>query len=217
MTLPELGLQLAYGRLAWTIVLAAAALALWPRAWRLPRRAVALLTLALAGWMGLPGEASPAYWLILAFQWPSGLLVGLSMVTLLSAWQGQRGAPLLPPLMAATLALAGAALYLDAIGVLSRGFYFWGFTEVQAPLAGLVLLGASAWAALMQQARAHALALLAAMAAYAMLRLPTGNLWDAVLDPFLWAWAVACTGVHLRRHLRSRGTARTPALGPAPG
>ncbi len=217
MILPELGLQFAYGRVAWTIVIAAAAVAVWPGAWRLPRRAVVLLTLALALLMGLPGAASPAYWLILACQWPSGLLVSLSVLTLLAAWQGQRGAPLLPPVMASALALAGAALYLDAIGVLSRGFYFWGFTEVQAPLAGLVLLGATAWAALMQRARPHALALLAALSAYAMLRLPTGNLWDAVLDPLLWVWALACSGVHLQRWLRGRSAARSVTPRPASG
>ena len=217
MILPELALQFVYGRLGWTIVLAAAAIAAWPGAWRLPRPAVIVLTVALAVLMGLPGAASPAYWLILAFQWPSGLLVGLSLATLLAAGQGARGAPRLPPLLACTLALAGAALYLDAVGVLSRGFYFWGFTEVQAPLAGLALLGASAWAALMRLARPQALALLAALATYAVLRLPTGNLWDAVLDPLLWAWAVASTVQHLRRWLRGRSAARASTLGPASG
>ena len=217
MTLPELDLQIVYGRLTWCVVLAALASAVWPAAWRLPRRLVAAMVAALGALMLLPGAASPAYWLVLAFQWPSGLLVGLCLVRLMQVWQGRRAQVWLPPSMGAALALAGAGLYLDAIGLLSRGFYFWGFTEVQAPLAGLVLLGACAWAALMNLARPHALALLGALAAYAVLRLPTGNVWDAVLDPFVWAWAVAGSVVHLRRALRARRSVAAPAAAPVLG
>ena len=219
MILPELAFQIVYGKVAWSVVLAALASALWPAAWRLTRPMVALMLAVPAAAMLLPGAASPAYWLVLAFQWPSGLLVGLCLVSLMHGWQGRRAQLWMPPAMGAAMALGGAALYLDAIGLLSRGLYFWGFTEVQAPLAGLVLLGGCAWAALMNLARPHALALLGAVVAYAMLRLPTGNVWDAVLDPFVWAWAVACSAVRLCRALHARRTpsplAAAPVLGRA--
>jgi len=221
MILPELDLQLVYGKLAWTVVLAAVATALWPRAWTVPRRALGCVTGALAALMLLPGAASPAYWLALAFQWPSALLVGLCLVSLASVWRGGPPQLWLPPALGALLAAGGAALYLDAVGVLSQGFYFWGFGEVQAPLASLVLLGACAWAALMNLARPQAVALLGALAAYAVCRLPTGNLWDAVLDPLLWGWALACSALRLRRALNRRRDASSfaaaPDLGRAPG
>ena len=210
MILPELALQIVYGKVAWSVVLAALASALWPAAWRLTRPVVALMLALPAAAMLLPGAASPAYWLVLAFQWPSGMLVGLCLLSLMQVWQGGRAQLWLPPAMSAALALAGAALYLDAVGLLSRGFYFWGFTEVQAPLAGLVLLGACAWAALMNLARPHALALLGALASYAVLRLPTGNVWDAVLDPFVWAWAVCASALHVRGWLRANRGAAAP-------
>lgn len=199
MNLPELSLQIVYGRLAWAVVIAALACVLWPARWRLPRRTVALLLLATAALQMLPGEASPGYWLGLAIQWPSATLVGLCLVKLQWAWQGQTGQSVMTPRLAALIALAGTALYLDAIGLLSLGLYYWGFGPYLAPVLALLLGVACCAAALAGRARAQALAMLFALAVFAVLRLPTGNLWDALLDPLVWAWALYVAGRRARQ------------------
>ena len=71
------------------------------------------------------------------------------------------------------------------------------------------------------QVRGQVIVLLGALLLYTLLRLPTGNLWDAVLDPLLWGWAVVALVRHgLRRRVRTkrRGEAEpglTPELQPA--
>ena len=189
MSLPELEWQIIYGRLGWAVVLAALATALWPRIWQLSRRTVALVLICAVGLQALPGEASLTYWLGLAFQWPSGLLVGLCLVRLHSAWLGTPATAAMTPALAMPIVLAGGVLYLDAIGLVSQGYYYWGFGRESVPLLALLIAAACAATAILGQARPQSLALLAGMTLFAVLRLPTGNLWDALLDPFLWIWA----------------------------
>lgn len=211
MSLPELEWQIIYGRLAWAVVLAALTTTLWPRSWRLSRSTVALLLVGTAALQALPDEASLAYWLGLAFQWPSGVLVGLCLVRLYSAWQGRPENVAMTPGLAALIALAGGALYLDAIGWISQGFYYWGFGPNGAPLLALFLAVACSVAALRGHARPQALALLVAVVIFAVLRLPTGNIWDALLDPLLWGWALVpsargCWRWLIRQHRRRSRT-----------
>ena len=227
MVLPELSLQFAYGRLAWGSVLAACVVAAWPATRRLPRALLAAVLAAACLLMLLPGQASPAWSLILAFQYPSGLLLGLCLVKLHARWQragggaGLRGAPLAPVLparAAAVLAVVGALVYLDAFGLLAGGYYYAGFGPALAPvLAVLVALGC-ALALVQGRARPQAWAVLGAVALFSLARLPTGNLWDALLDPLLWIWAVVSVVVTAVRAL-VRKVARAPAapLVPAPG
>ena len=190
MSLPELEWQIIYGRFAWAVVLAASATALWPRAWRLSRTGVFLLLACALLLQVLPNAISLTYWLGLVFQWPSGVLVGLCLVRLHSAWHGKPDNPAMTPGLAAIIALAGGALYLDAIGWISQGFYYWGFGPKDAPLLVLILAVACSVTAVGGHARPQALALLAAVSIFAVLRLPTGNVWDALLDPLLWGWAL---------------------------
>lgn len=51
--------------------------------------------------------------------------------------------------------------------------------------------------------RAQAGAALAAVLLFSLARLPTGNLWDALLDPLLWGWALATLGAAALR-MRAR-------------
>lgn len=190
MSLPELDLQILYGRAAWAIVLAAALIALWPRAWRLSRQRLGAIVACAAALQMLPGEGAPAYWLGLAFQWPSALLVGLSLLKLQLAWDGSNRQPVMPCMLAALIAIAGAALYLDAIGLLSLGVYYAGFGPRGAPVLSLLLAALCTAAIFAGRARAPAAALLGALLLFAVARLPTGNLWDALLDPLLWGWAL---------------------------
>lgn len=207
MTLPELDWQILYGRLAWSVALASVAIWLWPRAWRLSRTGAALVFGASALLNALPNEASPAYWLGLAVQWPSGLLLGLCVVHLCRAWQGEHDRSAMTPALATLAAVAGGFLYLDAIGLISQGVYYWGFSPRSAPLLSLLLAASCAIAAIRGNARPQALAVLGALVLFAVLRLPTGNFWDALLDPLLWGWAL----LTLARAAWRRWTGRRPA------
>jgi hypothetical protein len=187
MHLPDLGLQFIYGRLAWGIVLAALIVALWPRRFALSRAAVAALTLGLIALQALPGTASATYHLALAFNMPSGLLAGLCLARLYGA---RAQVAVMPPRLAMLIAAGGAVLYLDAMGLLSVGIYYWGFGPHAAPVAAVLLTMGAALALALGKARPQAFALLLAMMGFAILRLPTGNIWDALLDPLLWGWAL---------------------------
>lgn len=208
MTLPDLASQFVYGRLAWAAVTAAVLFGLLPllRSTPLSRRAMAALLAGMVVLFLLPGVASPAYWLTLAFQYPSGLLFGCCVLKLRQHWDGRDSAPVMTPPLAGALALTGLVLYLDAMGLLTQGYYYAGFGPIAAPL--LAVLGAIGCAVALVQghARAQAGALLTTILLFTLLRLPTGNLWDALLDPLLWGWAVVTLAVHA---VRSR--TRVPA------
>ncbi len=190
MSLPDLAWQVLYGQLAWGIVATAVIVFLLPRRLRLGPAARLML---LAGSVALhlvPGAASPAYWLGLAFQYPSAVLTGICLARLWPARQAALPRAALPTGLAAAIVLAGAALYLEAIGLLSFGLYVAGFGPTGAPVAVVLLAAACAVAVLRGVSRAYALAVLGALTLFAVTRLPTGNLWSALLDPFLTAWAI---------------------------
>ncbi|WEF30947.1 hypothetical protein [Pseudoduganella chitinolytica] len=193
MSLPDLASQIVYGRLAWATVVATVLLALLDvlPVRRLSQRTLAGLLAVLFALFMLPGAASPAYWLALAFQYPSGLLFGCCVLKLRQHWDGQRGGGtvMMPPL-AAAIAVSGAILYLDAMGLLTQGYYYAGFGPTAAPLVALLGAAACAVAIVRNLARPQAGALLTAILLFTLLRLPTGNLWDTLLDPLLWGWAV---------------------------
>lgn len=211
MELPALDWQFFYGRAAWAIVLATLVTALLPAAWRRSRRPAGGVLLAAAALMALPGEASPAYWLVLAFQWPSGILLGCCVLKLSSARPGAPAVTALPATLAAVIAAAGLVLYLDAFGLLSLGLYYWGFSPYAAPAVALLAAAGCALAAVFGRARPHALLALGALAQYSILRLPTGNLWDALLDPMLWGWALVALGVKSVRWLALKARAARQA------
>lgn len=204
MTLPELSWQIIYGRLAWAIVAVTLVSALWPARWQLSRGTLGALLLGGLVLAVLPGPASLAYWLGLAVQWPSGLLAGLCLVKLVLAWQGQRDVQVMTAPLALPLAAVGTVLYLDAMGLTSLGLYYRGFGPLTAPLAGLVIAAACALAAMRGVARPQALAALIAIVLFAVPRLPSGNLWDALLDPLLWGWALFALVRQGWRRVRAR-------------
>lgn len=190
MTLPTLLLQITYGKLAWAVVLAALVLTLLPQS-RQPSRRGTLQLLGLSIVLNLlPDELSPAYWIALALQWPSGMLLGLSLVRLARPWWPAAAGSGMPLQLALAIALLGAALYLDALGLVSFGLYFWGFGPRGAPLLALAAMTLCVAGVIQGQARPQFFAALGALTLFTLLRLPTGNLWDALLDPMLWIWAV---------------------------
>jgi len=214
LNLPDLFSQTLYGRVAWTVVLGAVVLGLMALRHPPSRRTQALVLVSVAAAMLLPGAWSPAHWIGLAFQRPSAFAVALCLLSLEGRWAGRAGHSCLPVPLAAALALAGGLLYLDASGWLARGLYPSGFGPVGAPLAGLALAAGAAVALSTGRGAAHAVALLATVLVYAWWRLPTGNLWDALIDPFVWLWAVAALLRRVRlpqRRSRPRVVSAEPA------
>jgi hypothetical protein len=219
---PSLSLQVAYADIAWTVVGAAALLALVPVRWRAtPGRALALaLALIAAVGVGLHGVASGtgAQALGLALAQPSGLLGLLAAASLATAVAGAgRPAatgpaspvlPVLPTGWAVALVAVGLLLALDTVAVLSLQLYRLGLPGSPVlPVATVALAVLAVVLSLRPRQRPAALALAAAVGLHAALGLPTGNLWDALVDPVLWTWAAAA----LLRRAVGAAVAHNPA------
>jgi hypothetical protein len=154
-------------------------------------------------WSLWPGPLSVSYWLGLAFQAPSGLAVVLACGALWRAWRGPippvavtaRSAPAKPDAVGRmvatsgwwTLALLGWVLLLDTFAWWPLSLYAWGFGPQAlgwVALASLLPIVVGGWRS---HPAVYALPLVVVL--FVALRLPTGNVWDAVLDPWLWVWA----------------------------
>jgi hypothetical protein len=177
--------------LGWSVVLACA-VAIFGKASPVRWRMAATGLVALACWFA--GPYVPTHWLGMAFQSPSVTSVLLCAVFLYGAFFGSVQARLQQGagdsrwhLRLAVLGIVlGWVLLFDTLALLPVAVYAWGFS----PAATLVLfavlvvpwichrgkraMDASLWVAPL------------AVLCFATLRLPTGNLWDALLDPWLW-------------------------------
>ena len=172
--------------LGWAIVLGAVTLQL---ASRLPTRGRWTLAGLVSLWTLLPGVASPAFWLGLAFQSPSLMSVVFCIVWLLpppgpvpgvvnlSATADSRSQKVLL-LLGVVL---GWVLLLDTLAWFPVSVYAWGFGSAAVALA--LLAAALLW--LLSGSRAT-VSLLAVLAVFVLTRAPSGNLWDALLDPLFW-------------------------------
>jgi hypothetical protein len=186
--LPTLAAQQVWMHGAWALVLAWAVVTLLRRWTAAPWLAWGA-TCAVAVWACIPGAYAPGYWLGLAFQAPSLTTAGLCAAALLRT--ADRPGPLVPnrdsgagALVAMGIA-AGWLLLLDTFALLPGvQLYAWGFSPV-AP-AVLLLVAVLPW--VMSGTRGAMWFVVAAMVAVVMvLHLPTGNAWDAMMDPWLWA------------------------------
>ncbi|MBT0569475.1 hypothetical protein KIK84_04000 [Curvibacter sp. CHRR-16] len=203
---PALWLQQLWLYGGWAVVLAWALSALvlvaqrlgapraraWQRVW-----GCALLAVSLAG---LPGVVSPVYWWGLAFQYPSAVLVLWCAVDLL--WQGvaagwgetasddtawQRREPTWAQYALVALAAGwGWVLALDSFALWPVAVYPWGVGPIA--LAWVLVAVAALWIGM--GSTRMVLVLCLSLLLYVLLRLPTGNVWDALLDPWL------CLGLH---------------------
>ena len=175
----------------------------WSRRLRL-----ALLVTVLV-WVALPGAASVSHWLGLAFKSPSlssGLL-GLFWLVKALRPSPPDATELAGPAPWATAlgwlaVLLGWLLLLDLLALLPVALYGWGFgTPALAAVCLLLLAGWLRWGA--QPAAWPWLALAAVvLLLFVLTRWPSGNLWDALLDPLLWL------GLQLRWLLAWRGVRR---------
>ncbi len=169
------------------------------------RRIVALLIALLCL---LPNEWSPSWWLGLAFQSPSLTLQGLCGLYLYQHLKIQPATTIPLPESTTTTGeapwplglllvaiIAGWILALDTFALFDIALYAIGFTPY-AVLAALffacllqLISARSGHAQSTLHYRELAAIVLIATLVHLLLRLPTGNMWDALLDPWLWVIA----------------------------
>src|SRR5688572_15379862 len=142
MNLPWHALQSAYGHVAWGMVLAACGVGLisWRR--RCPIKLAAAWVMFAFVICALPGPLSPTYWLRLAFNLPSPLLVACCAMKIWANSKFMDDHRALPKGLAVGLAIGGFLLYADTTGWIHLGLYVRGFGP-EASFAGL-LIGAAA-------------------------------------------------------------------------
>ncbi|MDH4479207.1 MAG: hypothetical protein QE283_04965 [Rhodoferax sp.] len=193
--------------LAWSLVLAAGVLMVatarhrrlgladergWGAVW---------VALGVVAWTWAPAAWGLAYWLGLAFQTPSGVSTLLAATYLAreghARWRGHsnftlaRAARLSPPKVwfkacVAAGVLLGWTLLLDTFALFPVSIYAWGFQpDALAFVLGLALLpwvlgGAAA------RRTPGLVQIWVALALFGLWRWPSGNVWDALLDPWLW-------------------------------
>lgn len=160
---------------------------------RLPMSTSVGLAAGVAVWALVPANWSLTYGLGLAFQLPSlvavvscaaALAVGLRQSSSGQTWEAKGGGSTLHVLLWLGT-LLGWALLLDTFAVLPINLYALGY--------GVGALAVFAAAAALMWVWAGntltGLVLLVSLAVYVLLRLPSGNVFDALLDPWLWVWA----------------------------
>ena len=180
----------------WAMVLAGCVMVLGtrlPRPWQLG------LTGVVVVWALIPGPLSVTYWLGLAFQLPSlmtvlmgagWLVAGLTRRKTSVGSQNQRLDRV--GLLGIWGVALGWLLLLDTFAVLPWSIYSFGFST--ASLVVVSVLAVLLWAV---KGKGIGLVLTAtALTLFVATRLPTGNLWDALIDPWLW---VVLQVVWLRR------------------
>jgi hypothetical protein len=208
MTLPGFAAQSLYLDVGWGVVLAAVVLGLLSgpgpaRRLRGPRWLGPAAVAAVAAWVALPGAWSPTFWLGMAFQHPSVVLIvlaGVDGVGRLRPSAVPPDRPLLGLLPALTLLGAGAVLYAGAFALIQHDFYGIGFSGRATLIAGTVLVVAWAW--LDPRSGWACVAVALAVATHAATRLPSGNGWDALLDPFLVGWSAVVVARSAWQRLR---------------
>lgn len=149
-------------------------------------------------WALVPGSASPTFWLGLAFQAPSLMTVLLCLLWVYSK-VGRRsesvfsdlGVQALDLKIALFLGVAlGWVLLIDTLALWPVSVYAWGFSA--AALGGVAIVTVVVWAFAAglkpraARSRVSSVVVLGVLALFVLTRWPSGNLWDALLDPWLW-------------------------------
>jgi hypothetical protein len=168
-------------KLSWAVVVSAVVLRLTARL------KASLWFAAVVGVVLLLPHTPASGYLALAFQTPSLVLMAWAMWCWADVLQLRSPVVTTPTSVAWMGVLLGWALVADTLNYWPAWFdlqlYALGFTST-----GLWLVLAATAAVLLwvQPPKRWVFSVAAVMAAYVLLRLPTGNAWDAVLDPFVW-------------------------------
>ena len=176
---------------SWAICLAFLVLFLGRKLPRLYPRSAAAVVLV---WTLLPGPVSPAFWLGLAFQMPSPvstMLCLLGCVRLLRSTPPSWWAPDTCHALRCVSGLAvvlGWVLLLDTFALLpiSASVYALGFSPLAVMIAAVMASLPWVLGGVRAPSRFVSYLLWAVLLTFVVLRLPTGNLWDVLLDPWLW-------------------------------
>jgi hypothetical protein len=168
-------------KLSWALVVSAVVLRLTSRL------KASLWFAAVVGVVLLLPHTPASGYLALAFQTPSLVLMAWAMWCWADVLQMRSPVVTTPTSVAWMGVLLGWALVADTLNYWPAWFdlqlYALGFSST-----GLWLVLAATAAVLLwvQPPKRWVFSVAAVMAAYVLLRLPTGNAWDAVLDPFVW-------------------------------
>lgn len=168
-------------KLSWAVVVSAVVLRLTSRL------KASLWFAAVVGVVLLLPHTPASGYLALAFQTPSFVLMAWAMWCWADVLQLRSPVVTTPTSVAWMGVLLGWALVADTLNYWPAWFdlqlYALGFTST-----GLWLVLAATAVVLLwvQPPKRWVFSVAAVMAAYVLLRLPTGNVWDAVLDPFVW-------------------------------
>lgn len=199
----------------WALVLGSAVMLIGGKLARRYRWGLCLLVMA---WTLFPGSASPAYWLGLAFQTPSFTSAVICLGWLISrvrreAAPENTGTPAQGgrlPLFGAAGIVLGWVLLLDTLAWWPVSVYAWGFGSAALALVAVVAMLFWAMSGKADRQRlvpglTGPVLLLTVLTLFVLTRLPTGNVWDALMDPCLWValqvgWVVSA----LRRWRASR-------------
>lgn len=206
-----------YGYLhgAWAVVMAAAV------AW-LAQGVSVRVRMGLAGAVAvlnmLPGPVAPAYWLGLAFQAPSLLSAGLALAYLVAVWRGPALGPWRGALAGTRWSVLGGVgvalgwvLLLDTLAWWPVSVYAWGFGTSAVAVVLVVALLAWVVSAGREPACGPWAGVLGVLALFVLTRWPNGNVWDALLDPWLWAGLQGVGAFRALRWVWRRGSAATHA------
>jgi len=188
--LPDPGVQRVGMHVAWCVVLGSLAFALGAR-YQLRRPAwFAVLVFAWSLW---PGPLSPSYWLGLAFQAPSLMSIVLCVIWTVrtsklsqlkwlaavpnegSSWYLQLGGIFL-----------GWVLLSDMLALWPTSIYAWGFGTPAVALACTLALILWRMGVARKDGQLFTLAFALVITLFVFTRLPSGNLCDALIDPWLW-------------------------------
>lgn len=168
------------------------------------------IAVVVAVWAFMPGGWSPAYWLGLAFQMPSLMAVVLCTDALavhfgrfrLSAPNGDfsNDGPVL--MLGSSVVhwlgiVLGLVLLLDTFLVIPFSLYRWGHST--ATLAFFVGIATALW---VWGRAGRAGVVLLVLALFVVTRLTTGNVFDALIDP--WLWLALVVGALLNWRARGR-------------
>lgn len=206
--------------LGWALMLGAATNFLLRTATITPRRIISLLIILACL---LPNAWSPSWWLGLAFQTPSLTLQGLCGLYLYRQLRVRRSSALpltesstsptdarWPLSLLLVAIIAGWVFALDTFAFFDVALYAIGFTPY-AVLAALffacllqLISARSGHAGHTGHYRELAAIVLIATAVHLVMRLPTGNLWDALLDPWLWILAHGFAANAVIKKIRAR-------------
>lgn len=202
--------------LGWSVVLACA-VAVFGKAWPVRWRMAATASVALTCWFA--GPYAPTHWLGMAFQSPSITSVLLCAVFLHGAFsrsahpslQLEDGDSRWNLRLAVLGVVLGWVLLLDTLAVLPIAVYAWGFSPAATVAVFAVLM--LPWVCHRSERAMDAKLWVAPLAVlcFATVRLPTGNVWDALLDPWLWGALHLYAGSRLGfSKRRGRGPERLP-------